>query len=344
MARVSVVIPTYNRAPFLPQALESVFAQTCQDFELIVVDDGSDDDTPQVVAGRDDRLRYLRLEHRGVSAARNAGLAAASAPYLAFLDSDDLWAPEMLATGIDYMETHPECGLVCSDFAVGETRGGSPPVRWESFLGVGRAQGLVQTAGFPELLSGNFVSLCTAVIRTSAAREVGGFDEALPVMEDWDFALRLAARRPIGFINRILAYSRRHGENLSDDRGAMHRAAVQVFRKIESDPEIARRWRRLLRRRSADAHYRLGYWMLYQAEQSQARRFLRESVRRRWWLNRAWRYLVLSLMPRPVMGLLRSLRLRGQQRRRLRRRSVAQSGRSASPPSRNCRGRCESPR
>jgi len=338
VTKVSVIIPTHNRAAFLREALKSVWGQTYQDFELIVVDDGSEDDTPQVVAGCDDRLRYLRLEHRGVSAARNAGLAAASAPYLAFLDSDDIWAPEMLATGIDYMETHPECGLVCSDFAVGESGGASVPVKWESGLGVRRARRLAHSAGFAELANGNFVSLCTTVVRTSAAREAGGFDEALPVMEDWDFALRVGARHPIRFINRILACVRRHGGNLSDDRGAMHWAAVQVFRKIESDPEIARRWRRLLRRSSADAYYRLGYWMLCQAEQSQARRFLRESVRRRWWRNRAWRYLVLSLMPRPVTEFLRSLRIRGQQRRRLRRMSGAQSERSASHPSRDGQG------
>ena len=334
MARVSVVIPTYNRAAFLPDALESAFAQTYRDFELIVVDDGSDDDTAQVVARFGDRLRYLRQEHRGVSAARNAGLAAATAPYLAFLDSDDLWAPEMLATGIDYMETHPECGLVCSDFAVGEIRGGSAPVRWESFLGVRRAHRLVQTAGFPELLDGNFVSLCTAVVRTSAAREVGGFDESFLYMEDWDFALRVGARRPIGFINRILAYSRRHRGNLSNDWRAMEWAAAQVFQKIESDPEIARRWRRVLRRRSPAAYYRMGRLMFYEIGVSQARLFLWESVRRRWWWNRAWRYLLLSFMPRSGIEFVRSFRRRGQERRRRRKMAATESEISGPDPSR----------
>lgn len=334
MTKVSVIIPTYNRAGFLREALESVWNQTYQDFELIVADDGSDDDTPQVVAGCGDRLRYLRLEHGGVSAARNAGLAAATAPYLAFLDSDDLWAPEMLATGIDYMETHPECGLVCSDFAVGEIRGGSAPVRWESFLGVRRAHQLLQTAGFPELLSGNFVSLCTAVVRTSEAREVGGFDESLLYMEDWDFALRVAARRPIGFINRILAYSRRHGENLSDDWRAMEWAAAHVFHKIESDPEIARLWRRVLRQKSPAAYYRMGRLMFYEMGGSQARPFLWESVRRRWWWNRAWRYLLLSFMPRSGMELLRSFHNRRQKRGRRRKAAGTQSETSVPDPSR----------
>jgi len=334
VTKVSVIIPTYNRAGFLREALESAFAQTYQDFELIVVDDGSDDDTREVVAGFGDQLRYLRQEHRGVSAARNAGLAAATAPYLAFLDSDDLWAPEMLATGIDYMEAHPECSLVCSDFAVGEMEDGSAPPRWESFLGVRRARRLARAADFSELANENFVSLCTALVRTSAAREVGGFDESLPCMVDWDFALRIAARRPIGFINRILAYARRHGGNLTGDRMAVLWTAVQVSRKMESDPEIPRRWRPLLRRSSADTYHRLGHWMLYQAEASQARRFLWESVRRRWWPNRAWRHLLLSFMPRSGIEFVRSFRRRGQERRRRRKMAATESEISGPDPSR----------
>jgi glycosyltransferase involved in cell wall biosynthesis len=334
VTKVSVVIPTHNRATFLRDALQSVWDQTYQDFELIVVDDGSDDETPQVVAGCGDRLRYLSQEHRGVSAARNAGLAAATAPYLAFLDSDDIWAPEMLATSMDYMGTHPACSLVCSDFAVGESKDGSAPVNWKSGLGVRRARRLAQAAGFPELLDGNFVSLCSTVLRTSAAREVGGFDESLLYMEDWDLALRLAARHPIGFINRILAYARRHGENLSDDRTAMEWAATQVFQKIESDPEIARRWYRVFRQKRAAAYCRMGRLVFYEVGARQARRFLWESLRQRWWHNRAWRYLLLSFMPDSGIEIVRSYHSRRQERIRRMASAGAQSETSESHPSR----------
>ena len=118
LPRVSVVIPTYNRAPLVGQAIESVRAQRMGEFELIVVDDGSTDDTQAVLhalAAAEPRLRIVRQENGGSGSARNAGVAQARATFVALLDSDDLWEPGFLTSQLAVFEAHPETGLVLSD-------------------------------------------------------------------------------------------------------------------------------------------------------------------------------------------------------------------------------------
>jgi len=132
--KVSVVIPTYNRAHLLGDAAATVLAQTCADLELIIVDDGSGDATQDVctaLAGSDQRVRYIYQENKGPNAARNAGVHAAQGRFIAFLDSDDLWEPTKLAKQLDIAETEANVGLVYCDWAyiteAGETRPGVNP-------------------------------------------------------------------------------------------------------------------------------------------------------------------------------------------------------------------------
>ena len=113
--RVSVVIPTYNYGHLLEQSLESVFAQTYKDYEVILVDDGSTDDTPGIAARYEGRIRYFRKENGGPSSARNEGIRQARGPLIAFLDSDDLWLPHKLAVQTAFADAHPEYGLVYCD-------------------------------------------------------------------------------------------------------------------------------------------------------------------------------------------------------------------------------------
>ena len=124
---VSVVLPTYNRAALLPRAVESVIAQTYGDWELIVVDDGSTDETAAVVSAYGtklgDRFVYLRQENRGSSAARNRGIEASRGRFVAFLDSDDEFAPTKLARQLALFERYPQLGLVYSDYSIVETDG-----------------------------------------------------------------------------------------------------------------------------------------------------------------------------------------------------------------------------
>ena len=180
---VSVVLPTYNRAHLLPRAIESVLAQTYTDFELIVVDDGSGDDTPAVMARYDDpRVRYVRYEpNQGANHARNVGIREARGPFISFQDSDDDWFPEKLAKNMAAFETAaPEVGVVYSGYwkyvDASENRI-YIPLPW-----VKRRDGWIHE----ELLRNNFVTTQAAVVRRECFDRSGYWLEGLPGKQEWD--------------------------------------------------------------------------------------------------------------------------------------------------------------
>jgi hypothetical protein len=187
---VSVIIPTYQRREWVRRAVASVLAQTYQQFELIVIDDGSTDGTDRELQGIDERLRYRWQQHRGVAAARNAGIALARAEIVAFLDSDDRWLPHHLALLTDALDRFPEAVLVSS--CPGSIVKGRTPVR--------RAE---VVDALPRVLLRNKVvgyTPCTAV-RSHVLRAAGGFDERLPVAEDTDLWVRLAMHGPFCLVS-----------------------------------------------------------------------------------------------------------------------------------------------
>ncbi len=220
--RVTVIIPTYNRAAYLGEAIASVLAQHLGDFELIVVDDGSTDDTPALLAAiGDPRLRVLRREHGGISAALNAGLRAARGREVARLDSDDLWRPELLPTLVALLDARPEIGVA---YAKGQAMDAG-----------GRL--LRHFQGMPPRFPGDDVrSLlyddCTCTIATLVRRacfeRVGGYDESLPANEDWDMALRLAQQFRFAFVDQVLAHYRWHDGNLTGPRSARFESVLQT--------------------------------------------------------------------------------------------------------------------
>src|ERR1700674_3139526 len=197
---VSVVIPTYNRGSVFA-AIASAIAQGAANFELIVVDDGSTDDTwrelertaAAVQAEHANRLsmRIVHTENRGVAAARNAGIALASAPLIAFLDSDDAWGPDKLACQIEYMRAHPQYVISQTD-EYWLSNGGrvNPGLRHR------KAAGDI----FIDSLRTCLVTPSTVILRTALFRELGGFDEDFSAAEDYDLWLRILVRHEIGFI------------------------------------------------------------------------------------------------------------------------------------------------
>lgn len=185
MPLVSVIIPTRNRSALLQQALASVRHQTLTDWECVVVDDGSTDDTPDVALalGRvDGRLRYVRQDSQGgISRARNSGIQAARAPFIAFLDDDDRWYPEKLALQLAVFDANPEVGLVCARIR----KHGLKEQIWP-------AGAVPLRPTFLDLVRSNVVPTSTVVVRRSAVDEAGGFDDRYTVGEDYDLWLRVA--------------------------------------------------------------------------------------------------------------------------------------------------------
>jgi len=225
---ISVITPTYNRAAHVVDAIASVVGQTEKAWELILVDDGGDDATEAVVEPflADRRVRYMRQAHAGQSAARNRGLEAARAPLVAFLDSDNLFFPGFLATARAVFAADP--GL---DVAYG--------VLATRHHGKGDTELMFRPFDRGELEIENYIDLNALVCRTEAIRRVGGFDEAMPALEDWDLALRLTADRPATPIAVLAAYYRSVDAQRVSTTVDMEAPAQRVRRKVAD--EAARR-------------------------------------------------------------------------------------------------------
>ena len=230
---VSVVIPTWNRAERLMGAVHSVLAQTASPRELIVVDDESTDDTLGRLAEIDDvRLRVVEIEHAGVSAARNRGVAAASGNWLAFLDSDDRWQPEKLERQIEA--------------AKGSGRSNAPPVLIHSDEIWIRHGVRVNPKRYHQKRGGRVYRHCLprCCISPSAAllcrdvfEDLGGFDESLPACEDYDLWLRLCARHDVLYVDEPLVIKHGGHDDQLSSRPALDRYRIRALVKVLEDDE-----------------------------------------------------------------------------------------------------------
>lgn len=226
---VSVIIPTYNRAWILREAIESVLAQDFKDFELIVVDDGSTDDTGKILDDYKGDLVVIRQSNTGVSAARNRGIDAAAGRLLAFLDSDDLWLPRKLSTQVAFFESNPSA--VINQTEEIWIRNGvrvNPKIRHHKFSGM----------IFERSLALCLVSPSAVMVKRSLFDEVGRFDEALPACEDYDLWLRISWRYPVHLIETPLIIKRGgHADQLSKAAG-LDKFRIQALQKIIENGDL----------------------------------------------------------------------------------------------------------
>ena len=224
LSLVSVIIPTYNRWPLVNEAVESVLAQSAQDFELIVVDDGSTDGTAKELAKFGARLRLFSQHRSGVSAARNLGVREARGRLLAFLDSDDFWRPEKLAVQTAFMERHPEC-QICQTKEIWLRNG----VRVNPRVIHQKPSGDI----FLRSLELCLVSPSAVMMTREIFDATGGFDEALPVCEDYDLWLRIGVDHHVALIAEPLVIKRGgHADQLSRSRWGMDRYRVVALQKL----------------------------------------------------------------------------------------------------------------
>lgn len=203
MEKVSVILPTYNRAGILRKAVDSVLSQTYRELELLIVDDGSTDHTADVVRScADDRIRYFYTElNRGAAAARNYGIRKASSDtaWIAFEDSDDLWRPEKLEKQMREIEKHPEAGF-CYHKIRYDFGGGASAILPDERLPVEKKRGDI----YAQMLYDNLAACPSLLIKKTLLEQAGGFDEMLNALEDYDFALQLARRSPAAFVDEVL--------------------------------------------------------------------------------------------------------------------------------------------
>jgi glycosyltransferase involved in cell wall biosynthesis len=237
MPKVSVIIPAYNRAYILGEAIDSVLSQKFKDLELIVVDDGSDDETEKVVSSYTHRLTYIYQEHRGVSAARNRGIEHAQGDYLAFLDSDDLWLKDKLYLQMKFMESHPEV-LICYTEEIWIRKG----VRVNPMKKHRKYSGMI----FEHCLPLCIISPSSVLIARSLLEKIGGFDEELEACEDYDLWLRISAQYPVYLIDAPLIVKRGgHADQLSKKIEGQDRFRIRALIKLLEGDSLAPHQREL---------------------------------------------------------------------------------------------------
>ncbi len=303
MPTVSVIIPTYQRAGFVGQAIDSVLAQTYTDYEIIVVDDGSTDNTRDVLTGYGDRLRVIYQENRGAGAARNTGIRAAQGRYIAFLDDDDLWFPHKLERQIPILDANPEAALGFTDL-VGFDVNGIRETRYSEH--------------YPPLIDGgatalfryNFIGGATVCARRRCLEEIGLFDETL-LATDYDLWLRMIEHWPFRYLDEPLYYYRQSPDQQQRNAGAMNESVVRVKEKAY-DRNLAIRH---LPRATLDTVYFAGYLSLARRHLSAGRRREARSVLQRYRARRGVTrpYLKLwaaSWLPLPLFHALSGFRQR----------------------------------
>jgi glycosyltransferase involved in cell wall biosynthesis len=300
---VSIVIPACNAGQFIAEAIDSVLAQTFTDFEVIVVDDGSTDDTREVVARfTDHRLRYVYQDHAGVSAARNAGIRQAQGRYIAFLDADDWWLPHKLALQVQILDACSEVGLVyCGAYRV---RNGRVISKFRA-----RYRGDVFK---PLLVRGNEKvmagSASAVIIRKECFEQVGGFDEECFAAEDWEMWLRLAARYEFDCVPDCLVAVRFHEENTSAKAERMRQGISITFRKIFENPALQHKIEPIKERAKSQEYLLLGVYHYRAGDIRAARRHFIETLRLNPFCRGAWLYLAGTLLGRESAGLVESVR------------------------------------
>lgn len=270
--RVSVVIPTYNYARYIPEAIDSVLAQSFEELEVIVVDDGSTDKTAEILRAFSGQIRTICQEHRGLSAARNTGIRAARGLYVAFLDSDDLWLPEKVSLQVARLDAEPDVGLVyCETLLFDDSAPAklTPHSDWAS-----HPSGRI----LPWLVRQNVVPSPTPLVRRELFERVGLFDETLSACEDWDMWIRIGRVCEIAYVNQVLAKYRRHQENMSRDSERLMANGLRVLEKAFSAPDPSRQLRGLRRPVFSRWYADFGLNQFYEGQYSQARRNLIRAV------------------------------------------------------------------
>ena len=266
--RVSVIIPTYDRAHLVGRAIQSVLDQTYQDFEVIVIDDGSTDNTAEVVDSYgDERVKYIRHQvNKGTpAAARNTGIKAAMGELIGFVDSDDEWLPEKLQRQVDKFDSSSE--------NVALIYGGYEAIDDETKKSIGLVRAMKRGYMFTEMLKmSGPVNILTPLVKRECFERVGLFDEDMRFAEDWDMWLRIAEHYEFDFVEGIVARSYLSREQLRSDRiGALE--GLSKFR--------AKHWQHLSARPAILAHQLnwVGQAYLVAHEYARARRYFAQAVR-----------------------------------------------------------------
>ena len=282
---VSVIIPTYNRERFIADALTSVVDQTYRNTEIIVVDDGSTDDTEKEVHRfHSSRLHYKFQPNAGVSAALNTGLQMAQGHYIARLDSDDMFLPQKLERQVEKMKQDPDIGMIYTQAY--------------NISNEGRVLGIYpQNHQLPEeplkaLRSSLFPPSQSILFRSDCLKKIGEFDESLPIAEDYDFCIRMAAHYRLGYIDEPLVKIRKHTEMVTGDRLLSARCIVRVLERYRDMLSAGEGYQWL-----SPHYYKLARQLFADGDNIEARKSFYQAIGYDRLNFAGWSFFVLSFLP-----------------------------------------------
>jgi glycosyltransferase involved in cell wall biosynthesis len=298
MPKVSVIIPTYNCAHYLEQAIESAMNQTYRDVEIIVLDDGSTDNTSEVVRKYGNNIRYIRQANAGLPAARNRAIESSAGEFLAFLDSDDWWELSKLAKQVPLLEDDPQVGLVYTDLRVVHDDGEIIP----SFL----ASRPLATSGyvFDRLLESGFILPSTVLLRRSCLDQVGMFDESMRSHEDIELWLRVCQSWKVALINEPLTHRRQGDANMTSNDNLKTEYSVKLFEKALRLPSLTTEQRTLMTKKLAGAYFARGWYHFSNGRMTECRKSFRQSFGGRKSNPKAWVWYGVSFLPHPLIDFI----------------------------------------
>lgn len=297
---VAVIVPCHNVASYLQRALNSVFAQTFRDFHIYVVNDGSTDSTARVLEANASRCSFVSQPQSGPALARNRAIHMSDSPFIAFLDADDEWLPQKLERQIACMKLDPTLGLVCSACFVSEPRGNTRVISAPQSL---PASGKV----FQQLARSCFVFTPTVVVRRRCLEEVGYFNEALAVSEDFNLWLRIAAKWGIACLPEVLAITHKRSGSLSESITPVERLknGIAALEHVQSNcPRLSPAEAQALHHALAERFYFYGSFLLHSAAKERSRPELAAALKLRPAYWKALVKLFLSFLPSPAFTSL----------------------------------------
>jgi len=317
MPKVSVIIPTYNLAKYICESVDSVLAQTYKDFELIIIDDGSKDNTKQVLGNYGDRIRYIYQPNKGVASARNRGICEARGEYIALLDADDLWLPDKLMKQVTVAQQNPSIDFIFCDAEVfndGVTlKNSNMPPRDKAYeagsfrhqlAGTSINDGSILKGNFyVDLIKGNFITSSTVLIRKACLERAGYFDESLAVIEDYDMWVRIGRECLIIYINSVMARYRLRDNSVSGEinlRNLFYKTCdVNVLQKqLDTCPQP---YKKLIKNRILSC-YKTAVWGYYNhLELGKVRSLCLSSLRYNRFQIKLYLYLIATFFPAGII-------------------------------------------
>lgn len=286
MPKVSVIIPTYNRVSFVVKAIDSVLAQTYDNYEIIVVDDGSTDNTREVLKKYGNRIKYFHQDNSGVSAVRNKGIIQSTGQWIAFLDSDDEWLPEYLSNQMKLSEKDPTlCALITNSVRISNGKIIHNTFENKKFLKLFKQDAhLILKRPLYYILKYQLTDVQSLVVRKVAAEKAGLFEQNMTIAEDFDFACRVSLLGPLGANKKELVKIYRRDEknkNLTQqlkDRGIYSRLSIgKVYEKLRNISTLTREEKTILNVVYSSNMRALGNLLLLAGETNKARNTFKQA-------------------------------------------------------------------